>query len=65
MAITDSRGRVSNTVTATLARPGKVRRPASTTLPPAIPLAASGAVEVQHDVHIVGHGGDEQMFGAE
>jgi hypothetical protein len=38
-----------------LARPGKVRRPARTTLPPPIQLAAGAHVKLKHDVHVVGH----------
>jgi hypothetical protein len=44
--------------------PKSLDRPTST-LPPPIALQPRGAVEVQHDVKIVGHGSDEQMFGAE
>ena len=29
-----------------------------------VPLALGAAVELQHDVEIVGDGGNEQMFGA-
>jgi hypothetical protein len=37
---------------------------AGRTTPPPIPHQPGSAVEMQHDVKIVGHGSDEQMFGA-
>ena len=39
-------------------------RRANRLLAAAIPLAQRSAVELQHDVKILGRWGDEQMFGA-